>query len=314
MWLSVLAALASEDCSSGHVVRTVENVYLVPLDGTPAGNTGLRRAEFEAQGYSKDDDLLGGYYVTVTDANGPVWPDSAYLIANDMTLLRGGFGPGMGTPDGTLYYLVYSTYPADYAASATDLSIGAVVASGTPTLVTLTVHAAGCAPEGPPPPATPPPPPVSPPPSQPPPATPPPPSDPPSPSHPPPPPPDPPVPPVSPPPPTPPAIPPSPPPHDGYYEFWMTPVLFGLLGPIVAITCLVCAVNTCDLYTFRPRPQEMQDIRKRWAAQHNNGVVLDDFPGAPEYMNRLQMAETLRRAIDPPVAEAQPAHKRVSWR
>jgi len=302
MWLSALAALASDDCSSGHVVRTLSDVYLVPLDGTPTGNTAIRKAEFDAQGYVEDDDLLGSY-VTVSGANGPVWPDSAYLIANDMTLQRGGFGP-IGGDDPALYYVVYVPTPADYAASATNLSIGAVVASGTPTLVTLTVYATGCAPALPPPP----------------PATPPPPEHPPSPAHPPPPPPDPPVPPASPPPPEPPAIPPTPPPHDGYYEFWMTPVLFGLLGPIVAIVCLVCAVNTCDMYTFQPRPQEMQDVRKRWAAQHNDGVVLDKFPGPAEYMNRLQMAETMRRAIDLPVlAEAQqpaqqPAHKRVSWR
>ena len=172
----------------------------------------------------------------------------------------------------------------------------------------------------PPPPSLPPPPPPSPPPETPPPQTPPPPSHPPSPSHPPPPPPDPPVPPVSPPPPLPPAIPPSPPPHDGYYEFWMTPVLFGLLGPILVIFCLVMAVSTCDLYTFHPRPQEMQDIQERWAAQNNNGVVLDKFPGGAAYYDRLQansqqqLAETLRRATDQSVTNAQPAHKRVSWR
>ena len=511
---SVVAVYASEDCSSGHVVRTLTNIYLVPLDGTPAGNTGIQRAEFDAQGYDKDDDLVG-YYVTVSDANGAVWPDSTYLIANGMTLFRGGSGPG-GTADPNLYYVLYGTYPADYAASATDLSIGAVVASGTPTLVNLTAYATGCAPEGPPPPATPPdapppPPPESPPlcpvseatctdhganeaaattecagnplcyvlgtptgaapytacidfvqvgkwefstvtrwpfpahyptastcaeagftriedetdcqlasdaigfvttinnlvgdvtagdysngctifsqftssvgnaaqrqlifvdtgpedctkdtngitplrsaacvccqtygtitpsvyqactcpspppllpppavppsppppPSQPPPATPPPPSDPPSPSHPPPPPPDPPVPPVSPPPPEPPAIPPSPPPHDGYWEVWMSPVLLGLFGPLLAIFCLVCAINSCNLYTFKPRREEVKDVRKRYA-QANNGVELDDFPG-PEAYNRA-LAETLRRATTLPAAseaEARIATKRVTWR
>ena len=358
---------ASEDCSSGHVVRTVENVYLVPLNGTPAGNTGLRRAEFLAQGYNKDNDLLGGYYVTVTDANGPVWPDSAYLIANDMTLQRGGFGPG-GPADGTLYYLVYSTYPADYAASATDLSIGAVVASGTPTLVTLTVYAAGCAPDAPPPPAAPPasPPPISAvcidaywplfldqivsdgasplgtshphvfggvtyhmpdgfpgamhneagdyacpdhatllSPSHPPPESPQPPAHPPSPFHPPPPPPSPPPPPGGPPPPSPPAIPPSPPPHDGYWEIWMSPVILGLFGPILAILCLVGAVNTCNLFTFRPRPEEVKDIRKRYA-QANNGVELNDFPGPVGYNDAL-LAKNWQGATTP-------SGKRVTWR
>ena len=99
----------------------------------------------------------------------------------------------------------------------------------------------------------------------------------------------------------------------------MTPVLFGLLGPIIVIFCLVMAVSTCDLYTFHPRPQEVQDMRERWAAQNNNGVVLDKFPGGAAYYDRLQansqkMAETLRRATDQPVTNAQPSHKRVSWR
>jgi len=301
--VAVSAVYASEDCSSGHVVRTVENVYLVPLDGTPTGNTAIRKAEFDAAGYNKDDDLLG-YYVTVSDASGTVWPDSAYLIANGMTLFRGGFGP-MGGEDPNLYYVVYNNAPADYATLTSDLSIGAVVASGTPTLVTLTAYATGCAPEGPPPPATPPPPPVSPPPSQPPPATPPPPSDPPSPSHPPPPPPDPPVPPSSPPPPTPPAIPPSPPPHDGYWEIWMSPVILGIFGPILAILCLVGAVNTCNLYTFRPRPEEVNDIRKRYA-QANNGVELNDFPGPVGYNDAL-LAKNWQGATTP-------SGKRVTWR
>ena len=93
-------------------------------------------------------------------------------------------------------------------------------------------------------------------------------------------------------------------------------MLFGLLGPIIVILCLVTAVNTCNLYTFTPRPAEVQAIRERHAAL-NNGEVLKEFPGAEVYKNRLKMAETLRRAVLEPeqtAAEAEVQKKRVGWR
>jgi len=95
-----------------------------------------------------------------------------------------------------------------------------------------------------------------------------------------------------------PAAPPSPPPSDRFWQSWVPPVLFGLGVPMVVMLGLICAVHTS-----RTRPQEMQDTQTQRAAQHSNGVVLHSFPGGePEYTNRLQMAETMRRAIDAPVA------------
>ena len=94
----------------------------------------------------------------------------------------------------------------------------------------------------------------------------------------------------------------------------MSPVLLGLFGPLLAILCLVCAINSCNLYTFKPRPEEVKDVRKRYA-QANNGVELDDFPGPGNYNRAL--AETLRRATTLPAAseaEARIATKRVTWR
>ena len=103
-------------------------------------------------------------------------------------------------------------------------------------------------------------------------------------------------------------MPPYPPPHDGYYEFWMTPVLFGLLGPLLVIFCLVIAISTCDMYTFQPRPKEIKNLQNKFG--------LDEFPGANAYMRRYDMAETLRRATDPETAaaETQLSTKRVGWR
>ena len=72
----------------------------------------------------------------------------------------------------------------------------------------------------------------------------------------------------------------------------MTPVLFGLFGPIFVILCLVTAVNTCNLYTFKPRPAEVKDIRERYA-RANNGVQLNDFPGPGNYNSAL--AETTKQ-------------------
>lgn len=88
----------------------------------------------------------------------------------------------------------------------------------------------------------------------------------------------------------------------------MTPVLFGLLGPLLAILCLVLAISTCDMYTFRPRTQEVNDLRNKFG--------LEEFPGAAAYMQQHNMAETLRRATDPAMAaaEAQLSKKRVGWR
>lgn len=94
----------------------------------------------------------------------------------------------------------------------------------------------------------------------------------------------------------------------------MSPVLLGLFGPLVAIFCLVCAINSCNLYTFKPRPEEVKDIRKRYA-QANNGVELDDFPGPGNYNRAL--AATLQRATTLPAAseaETRIATKRVTWR
>lgn len=279
MWLLAVAALATEDeCLNGHVHYTATDVYLKPL-GNNDGVTAIRQAEFNAQGNNLDNYL--DRYVTVTDDDGNMWPDSTYLIANSMVLKRSSV---VGTSDPDWYYVHYSSYPANYSAHATNISIGAMVEHGQPILVTLTSWSAGCAPEEPP-----------------------------SPSHPPSPPP---VPPGGPPPPMPPTNPPPPPPHDGYYEFWMTPVLFGLLGPIVVILCLVTAVNTCNLYTFTPRPGEVKAIREQHAAL-NNGEVLEEFPGVEQYRSRLKMAETLRRAVLEPqqaAAETEMQSKRVGWR
>ena len=276
MLLAVLASVASEECLDGHAVATATDVYLKPLGGA-GGLTAIRQAEFNALGNNLDNFL--GAYVTVEDAEGEVWPSSRYLIENAMVLQR-----SPDVDDADFYYVRYAVYPANYSDSATNLTIGAVVDSGVSTLVTLTAHATGCTPNAPPSPKTPPSPP--------------------------------PVPPALPPPPLPPASPPAPPPHDGYYEFWMTPVLFGLLGPALAILCLVAAVNTCNLFTFRPRPQEMQEIRERHATL-NNGERLDAFPGGPRYTQTLksstqmQLAETLRRATDTTEDVSQ---KHVSWR
>lgn len=66
----------------------------------------------------------------------------------------------------------------------------------------------------------------------------------------------------------------------------MTPVLFGLFGPIFVILCLVTAINTCNLYTFKPRPGEVKDIHKRYA-RANNDVQLTDFPGPVNYNRAL---------------------------
>lgn len=286
MLLAVLASVASEQCLDGHVVATATDVYLKPLNRTD-GVTAIRQAEFNGQGNNLDNFL--GAYVTVKTAEGAVWPSSRYLINNSMVLQR-----SPDVDDADFYYVLYAAHPADYSDSATNLTIGAVVDSGVATLVTLTAHATGCTPNAPPSPKTPPsPPPV-----------------PPSPKTPPSPPP---APPALPPPPRPPAFPPAPPPHDGYYEFWMTPVLFGLLGPAVAILCLVGAIGTCNLFTFRPRPQEMQEVRERHAALHN-GEYLNEFPGGPSYSQTLktstqmQIAEALRRATDTT------SQKRVVWR
>jgi len=84
----------------------------------------------------------------------------------------------------------------------------------------------------------------------------------------------------------------------------MTPVLFGLLGPLVAILCLVLAISTCDMYTFQPRPQEVQDLRDKFG--------VSEFPGAAAYVKRYQMADTMRRATDPAAVEL--STKRVGWR
>lgn len=267
MWFVALAAVATEDeCLNGHVHHIATDVYLKPL-GSNDGVTAIRQAEFNAQGNNLDNYL--DKYVTVTDDDGNLWPDSTYLIANSMVLKRSSV-VGLADPD--WYYVHYSSYPDNYADNATNITIGAVVEHGEPTLVTLTSWSAGCAPEAPPSPAHPPSPPPGPP--------------------------------TSPPPPFPPTKPPSPPPHDGYYEFWMTPVLFGLLGPLLVILCLVLAISTCDMYTFRPRPQEMQDLR--------NKFELDEFPGAADYLRKHDMAETMRRATDPAAAEV--SKKRVAWR
>jgi len=279
MWILALAAVATEDeCLSGHARHIATDVYLKPL-GSNDGVTAIRQAEWNAQGYNLDNFL--DTYVTVTDDYGMQWPDSAYLIANSMVLQR---SPVVGLADPDWYYVLYSSYPANYFCNAHNISIGAMVEHGHPILVTLAAWSAGCAPNMPP-----------------------------SPSHPPSPPP---APPGGPPPPMPPTNPPSPPPHDGYYEFWMAPVLFGLLGPIVVILCLVTAVNTCNLYTFTPRPGEVKAIRERHAAL-NNGEVLEEFPGVEQYKSRLKMAETLRRAVLEPqqaAAEAKVQSKRVGWR
>lgn len=279
MWILALAAVATEDeCLSGHARHIATDVYLKPL-GSNDGVTAIRQAEWNAQGYNLDNFL--DTYVTVTDDYGMQWPDSAYLIANSMVLQR---SPVVGLADPDWYYVLYSSYPANYSSNAHNISIGAMVEHGHPILVTLAAWSAGCVPNMPP-----------------------------SPSHPPSPPP---APPGGPPPPMPPTNPPSPPPHDGYYEFWMAPVLFGLLGPIVVILCLVTAVNTCNLYTFTPRPGEVKAIRERHAAL-NNGEVLEEFPGVEQYKSRLKMAETLRRAVLEPqqaAAEAKVQSKRVGWR
>lgn len=271
MWFVALAAVATGDeCLNGHVRHIATDVYLKPL-GSNDGVTAIRQAEFNAQGNNLDNFL--DEHVTVTDDAGFLWPDSTYLIANSMLLQRSSV---VGTADPDWYYVLYSSYPANYSDHALNISIGAVVDHGEATLVTLTAWSAGCAPNAPP-----------------------------SPSHPPRPPPD---PPMGPPPPFPPTKPPSPPPHDGYYEFWMTPVLFGLLGPLLAILCLVLAISTCDMYTFRPRTQEVNDLRNKFG--------LEEFPGAAAYMQQHNMAETLRRATDPAMAaaEVQLSKKRVGWR
>ena len=270
MWLVALAAVATEDeCRNGHVRHIATDVYLKPL-GSNDGVTAIRQAEFNAQGNNLDDYL--DKYVTVTDDDGNLWPDSTYLIANGMVLKRSSV-VGLADPD--WYYVHYSSYPDNYADNATNITIGAMVAHGQPTLVTLTSWSAGCAPEAPPSPAHPPSPPPGPP--------------------------------TSPPPPLPPASPPSPPPHDGYWEFWMTPLFFGLFGPLLAVCVLVIAVSTCDIFQFEPRVSDAREVRERFARERNNGVVLRADPGPNQYT--FELTESLRRATEPASTS-----KQVTWR
>ena len=123
MWFVALAAVATEDeCLNGHVHHIATDVYLKPL-GSNDGVTAIRQAEFNAQGNNLDNYL--DKYVTVTDDDGNLWPDSAYLIANSMVLKRSSV-VGLADPD--WYYVHYSSYPDNYADNATNITIGAVVA------------------------------------------------------------------------------------------------------------------------------------------------------------------------------------------
>ena len=252
-------AAADDDCSAGHVVAQATNIVLHPIGGQ-TGVTPIEQAGFNPS--NNLDDFLDRY-VTVTQGD-QTWPTSTYLIANDMKLER------VNGADIAYYHLKYSIYPADYAASATKLSIGADInGDNVPTeTVNLTAYAWGCAPSQPPSPSSPP-----------------------SPLPTPPPPPDP------PPPPFPPHSPPAPPPHDGYWEVWMAPVILGIGGPLLVLGCLMCAINTCGLFTFKYRETERDAIEARHAAEHN-GERLTEMPPAA-YSRRLRKAyeEEARRKL-----------------
>ena len=226
---------ASEDaCAGGHVVATATDVDFFPF--CCVQDSGILMSSWLSAGH--DIAAFENLYVTVHNGSYS-WPPSDYLIANAMTFV-------LERDDGNYYYIKYSSYPADYVAHQTPLSIGSD--SNVPdTKVTLTAYAAGCAPSHPPP---------SPPPPHPPSPDPPPPS--PYPARPPP--------PSAPSPPSPPVPPSSPPPfapRDGMisWEPWMPVVILGIGGPIVLVAILFGSIRLCGLYNMRPRPSE--ELRQR---------------------------------------------------
>ena len=87
----------------------------------------------------------------------------------------------------------------------------------------------------------------------------------------------------------------------------MTPLFFGLFGPLLAVCVLVIAVSTCDIFQFEQRPSEAREVRERFARERNNGVVLRNDPGPNQY--QFELTESLRRATKP-----KSTSKHVSWR
>ena len=224
---------SEDDCAGGHVVATATDVDFFPF--CCVQDSGILMSSWQASGY----DIAAFENLHVTVHNGSYsWPPSDYLIANAMTFV-------LERDDGNYYYFKYSSYPADYAAHQTPLSIGSD--SNVPdTKVTLTAYAAGCAPSHPP---SPPPPEPSPPPPTPPPspypARPPPPSAPSPPS-----------------PPTPPSSPPPLAPREGMisWEPWMPVVVLGIGGPLLLVGILLMSIRCCNLYRMDPRASEEQRL------------------------------------------------------
>lgn len=228
--LLLSGARASEDaCAGGHVVATATDVDFFPF--CCVQDSGILMASWQASGY--DISAFEGLYVTVHDGTHS-WPPSDYLIANAMTFV-------LERDDGNYYYIKYSSYPADYVAQQTPLSIGSD-SNVADTKVTLTAYAAGCAPSHPPP--------LTPPPHAP------------SPEHPPPSPyPARPPPPSAPSPPSPPVPPSSPPPlapREGMisWEPWMPVIILGTCGPLLLVGAFFASIRCCNLYRMEPRPSE----------------------------------------------------------
>lgn len=234
MLLLLGGARGSEDaCAAGHVVATATDVDFFPF--CCVQDSGILMSSWQASGY--DIAAFENLYVTVHNGSYS-WPPSDYLIANAMTFV-------LERDDGNYYYFKYSSYPADYVAHQTPLSIGSD-SSIPDTKVTLTAYAAGCAPSHPPPL---PPPPHAPSPEHPPPspypARPPPPSAPSPPS-----------------PPTPPSSPPPLSPGEGMitWEPWMPVVILGLGGPLLLVGILLFSIRCCNLYRMNPRASEEQRL------------------------------------------------------
>lgn len=279
----VLHVCAAEDCAGGHVVATATDVDYFPW--CCVQDSGIAMPAWLASGYDIAD--FEGLYVTV--GNGTYsWPTSEYLIANDVTFV-------LERDDGNYYYIKYSSYPADYVAQQTPLSIGSD--SNVPdTKVTLTAYAKGCAPSHPPSPAAPP-----------------------SPDHPPPSPypkrPPPPSAPHPPSPPTPPNNPPPYPPNAGMLVWtpWMTVVILGIGGPALLVLGLWLCLRCGGLYPMHRRTSEELSLV---AEQQAKNAAADEAAGVkpsvdPRFLRRI--SQEADRAAGVVAASAAEPRSRVKF-